>query len=177
MEETESGPEEPPQRSPRAADGAAVELVDATERLGPDRCRSIVRGLRRCLAAVPARGELRVRVVGDDEMSALHLRTLGVPGPTDVLSFDLSEADDATLDCDAVVCLDVARRRCGEPTDAAALEGELVLYALHAALHCLGLGDHDDEAAARMHAEEDRLLTDAGYGPVFSRGGREGRGA
>jgi len=170
MDETESGPDEPPQRSPRAADGAAVEFVDATGRLGRHRCRSIARGLRRCLGGVAVGGELRVRAVDDEEMSALHLRALGQPGPTDVLSFDLAEDDAGALDCDAVVCLDEAQRRVGPGASEAALEGELVLYALHAALHCLGHDDRDDEAAARMHAEEDRLLTDAGYGPIFARG-------
>ena len=185
MDETESGPDEPPQRSPHAAQGAAIELVDATGRLGAARCRAIEAGLGRCLAAAGARGELRVRVVGDDEMAALHMRTLAQPGPTDVLSFDLADSGAGMgagtgaggLDCDAVVCQDVAQRRVGNGADAATVDAELVLYALHAALHCLGHDDRDEAASARMHAEEDRLLSEAGYGPVFSRGLASGGGA
>jgi probable rRNA maturation factor len=113
--------------------------------------------------------ELRVRIVGDAEMAAAHQRYSGVPGTTDVLTFDLTDgasAATAPLDADVLICLDEARRqsaRRGIP-----IEHELTLYILHAALHCLGEDDRDAPAAARMHAREDAILTSLGLAPVYA---------
>ena len=104
-----------------------------------------------------------VRIVDDAEMSAAHERFSRVSGPTDVLTF-VSEADDG-LEIDLLACLDEASRR------AASFEHdathELLLYVVHGVLHAIGHDDHDPEAHARMHAEEDRLLTEIGVGPVY----------
>ncbi|MEM0984182.1 MAG: rRNA maturation RNase YbeY [Planctomycetota bacterium] len=140
-----------------------MDVVDATGRLGASSVGAVCAALTRCLAEFGAAGELRVRVVDDAEMSALHLERSSVPGPTDVLTFDLSDGDG--LDCDVTVCLDEAARRASGD-----VAPELVLYALHGALHCLGFDDRSNEDAARMHAEEDRLLEAAGLGRVFAEG-------
>lgn len=130
-------------------------LMDATSRmaaeLGPSTC-----------------GEIRVRFVGDGAMAAAHERYAGVPGTTDVLTFDYAEpggAEGRPLDADLLVCVDEALRqsaRRGHP-----VERELLLYMLHGALHCLGHDDHDEAAAARMHRREDEVLTTIGVGPVY----------
>lgn len=113
-------------------------------------------------------GEVRVRIVGDDEMAAAHEKYSGVPGTTDVLTFDLR--DDASaggpLDTDILVCVDEARRQ------AAALglsvERELLLYIVHGVLHCLGFDDHDEAGHRAMHEEEDRVLEAIGVGRTFA---------
>ncbi len=111
-----------------------------------------------------------VRIVDDAEMSAAHERFSRVSGPTDVLTF-VSEADEG-LEIDLLACLDEASRR------AASFEHdathELLLYVVHGVLHAIGHDDHDPEAHARMHAEEDRLLTEIGVGPVYRVEGGEG---
>lgn len=112
-------------------------------------------------------GEVRARVVGDEEMAAAHETHSGVPGTTDVLTFDLS--DGPGLDVDLLICIDEAERqaaaRSHEP------RAELLLYILHGVLHCLGFDDHDDEAFARMHEIEDRTLAAIGVGALFAREG------
>ena len=110
-------------------------------------------------------GEVRARLVADDEMSALHVRHTGVPGTTDVLTFDLAETP-GTLDVDLVLCVDEARRRAHEYGHDATRE--LALYLVHGVLHCLGHDDHDEAGYARMHTLEDELLTAAGVGRVFN---------
>jgi probable rRNA maturation factor len=50
------------------------------------------------------------------------------------------------------------------------VEQELLLYVVHGVLHCLGHDDHDPDAAARMHAEEDRVLAAVGVGVTYARG-------
>ena len=98
-----------------------------------------------------------------DLASVAHERYSRVSGPTDVLTF-VSDSDDG-LEIDLLACLDEASRR------AASYEHdvthELLLYVVHGVLHAIGHDDHDPEAHDRMHAEEDRLLTEVGVGPVY----------
>lgn len=125
-------------------------------------------------ALLDASGEVRVRIVGDAEMAAAHQRWSGVAGTTDVLTFDMRQpvapgAPAHPLDTDLLVCIDEASRQ-------ASLRGhelgkELLLYIIHGMLHCLGHDDHDQAAAAKMHAREDEVLTALGVGAVYGRGG------
>lgn len=149
----------------------ALLLIDAgpLDSAGASRLRADLARLSDALSTrFPRDGEVRARIVGDDEMAALHLRHSNIEGTTDVLTFDLR--DDllniaAPLDTDIVACLDVARREAAERGHSA--ERELLLYILHGALHCLGFDDHTDEGFDAMHAAEDELLAAAGVGPLF----------
>jgi rRNA maturation RNase YbeY len=117
----------------------------------------------------PCSGEVRVRLVGDSEMAAAHEKFSGIPGTTDVLTFDLAEGAAARgepLDVDILACIDEAARQAAVHTHPT--ERELLLYVLHGVLHCLGHDDHSDDGYERMHREEDRILTAIGIGPVFS---------
>ncbi|MCP3904972.1 MAG: rRNA maturation RNase YbeY [Planctomycetes bacterium] len=108
-----------------------------------------------------------VLLVDDTRMTDLHRRYLGDARTTDVLTFLASESD-APIDADIAVCLDVAAReavRQGHPVG-----HEVLLYALHGVLHCAGYDDHDPEAFAAMHAEEDRILAAIGIGATFRAG-------
>jgi probable rRNA maturation factor len=107
---------------------------------------------------------LAVRIVADAEMARLHEKHTGVPGTTDVLTFD-NPAPGSPLDVDIAVCVDEAGRRAAELGHT--VERELLLYAVHGLLHCLGFDDHDPGNGERMHAEEDRLLEAAGVGRTF----------
>lgn len=123
-------------------------------------------------------GTIAVRVVSDQVMTELHERFCGDRSTTDVLTFerpgssegqenaeDLASREHST-DVDLVLCRDEAARQAaarGLP-----LERELLLYAIHGLLHCAGHDDHDPEAFARMHAEEDRILEAIGVGRTFA---------
>lgn len=114
-------------------------------------------------------GEVRIRLVRDEEMAALHERHSGITGTTDVLTFDLREdpSDAASpLDVDLVLCVDEAGRQAASRS--IPIEHELTLYAIHGILHVLGHDDHDDDASRTMHAREDQILSAAGLGAVFS---------
>ncbi len=126
-----------------------------------------------------AAGSLRVRLVGDTEMVAAHAKYLGDPTPTDVITFNLADAPwpASPVDADLLVGLDEAARQAairGHPVRA-----ELLLYALHGLLHCLGHDDTTEAAHDAMHAEEDRVLQAMGVGTVFATpaAGEGGRGA
>lgn len=168
--------ETPPQESEQSADAdegpgepaepCAVELSLETDDLDPpltgwldDHVACIAQ-----LAAAPG-GRIGLAVVDDERMARLHEQYKNVAGTTDVLTFDLREDGDATLDADIVICRDEAVRQATARGREARLE--LLLYAVHGLLHLLGYDDVDDDQAAVMHARENDLLTAAGFGPLY----------
>lgn len=147
-----------------------LEILDESGRFDDAGCASLERSLREVIVlAVADRDgthDVRVAVVDDARMSELHLAHSGVEGTTDVLTFDLRDEPGGALDVDLALCVDEARRAAeGRPHDEVA---ELVLYGLHGVLHCLGFDDHDSESYRLMHAREDEILRDAGFGALFS---------
>lgn len=132
----------------------------------------LVARLDRALAMLGPTGEVRVRIVDDESMAAAHQQFSGVAGTTDVLTFDLSEGGRTELDVDILVCRDEAARQAAARGHEA--QRELLLYMIHGVLHCLGHDDHDEAAAARMHAEEDRVLEAIGVGRTFGPVGQAG---
>lgn len=134
--------------------------------------RRFVPFLRRHLRAAhrilrPALSDLSLALVGDRHMAELHARFMGIPGPTDVLTFPLDE-DEAgnVVSGEVVVCVPEARRQAKE--HGGRVERELLLYALHGMLHLCGYDDRTARAFRTMHEAEDRILTQLGVGPVFS---------
>ncbi len=165
-----------------------AEVADATGSM------TITAAIERYLAQagemLGAWGEVRVRIVGDAEMARAHEEFTGVPGTTDVLTFDMTDAGEAPgpgpsalardgaiavlrarrVDADILACADEAHRQAAARGHA--VRDEVLLYALHGLLHCLGHDDHDPEAYAAMHALEDAVLRRLGVGAVFGLGGR-----
>ncbi len=118
-----------------------------------------------------SKGTLSITVVGAAAMSRIHREFLDKPGPTDAITFDLGSARrEKRLLGEIVVCADVARRAAGRSAPLPRRRGELMLYVVHGILHLAGYDDHTAAGFARMHAREDELLTQLGYGPVFSLG-------
>ncbi len=170
-----------------------VEVHDATRRLPPERVDWLAHRAMDAGRVLRAAGEVRVRVVGDAEMAAAHERYGGMPGTTDVLTFNLgdepaspppTEVDGSLLadydsnmfvfDSDILICHDEAQRqsgRLGHP-----IEAELLLYVVHGMLHCLGFGDDTEQAAQAMHRVEDWVLGRVGVGPVFAPKGQSHEG-
>lgn len=163
MTETEPEPSSPTDEPP------SCELVDAAGALGAADCTWLRDRVSDAVRHTGARGEVRVRIVNDAEMSNAHERWGGVVGTTDVLTFDLAD-EPGLLDADILICADEARRQ--SETRGTGLRRELLLYAVHGVLHCLGHDDHDEHDAARMHAREDEILDAIGVGAVYAEGTR-----
>jgi probable rRNA maturation factor len=97
--------------------------------------------------------ELSVSFVGEREMEELHVRFMDEPGPTDVLSFPLDDADEhgTRVLGDVVIAPAVAARH--NPDDPSA---ELRLLLVHGILHLLGY-DHEEEVEkTEMWARQER---------------------
>lgn len=183
MPTTPTTPPTPPDSGGSA--GLSVEVFDSTDRLTPKALAWLTEHIHKAVLTMGGYGEVRVRVVGDDEMARQHEEFAGVAGTTDVLTFDLVDPEEHArpgpptesgvfsssvrkkyvLDTDILICRDEAERHStagGYP-----LERELLLYVVHGVLHCAGMDDHDPEESQRMHTMEDIILSAIGVGPVY----------
>jgi probable rRNA maturation factor len=114
----------------------------------------------------PSLKELSLALVGDCRMSALHHKFLGIPGPTDVLTFPLElDRKGRPISGEVVICVPEARRQCRQK--GGKLREELLLYALHGLLHLCGFDDRTETDFRRMHRKEDEILERLGVGRVF----------
>ena len=96
------------------------------------------------------KGELSVSFVTPEEIEDLHLRYMGEPGPTDVLSFP---QDDEQLLGDVVIC--PAEAEDNNPDD---VESELRLLIVHGILHLLGYDHEEDAERAQMWARQEHYV-------------------
>ncbi len=103
--------------------------------------------------------EITVAIVDDAEIASLHDRWMGLPDPTDVLTFDLSgcEGDFAG---DIVVSAETARRVAREvgwqPRE------ELAYYVVHGLLHLSGFDDVTPGERRRMRRKEREVMVAIG---------------
>ncbi len=164
-----------------------LDILDETRRLPEEALSWLIGHAQRSARRLGVVGEVRIRVVDDQVMSAAHVEFTGISGTTDVLTFDMTDSEEhprtsrltltdiqsgdpeslAFVEADMLICLDEAVRQStphGYPS-----ERELLLYVVHGLLHCLGFDDHDDEEYQLMHSMEDALLEAIGVGPVFHR--------
>lgn len=152
-------------------DRRRIALTGCVGRLAPAERAWVTASADAAMERLGASGEVRARLVEDAEMAVAHERHCGVPGTTDVITFDLTEGESAggaALDVDLLVCIDEAERQAR--TRGHGLGREVLLYIVHGMLHCLGHDDHDEADAAAMHAREDEVLTAIGVGATFASG-------
>ena len=109
-----------------------------------------------------------VGIVDDGEIAELNQKYLSHEGPTDCLSFDLSDdqAADGSRVFDLIVNGQMALRQAAERGHAP--QAELALYITHGLLHQLGYDDDTPEKARKMHQTEDEILQHLGYGLVYN---------
>ena len=108
--------------------------------------------------------ELGIRLVDVDEMTALHVRWMNEPGPTDVLSFPMDELRSSAegvepepgLLGDIVLCPQVASAQAAE--SARTLDAELQYLTIHGVLHLIGYDHMTDEDYAVMFGLHEQLL-------------------
>jgi len=106
--------------------------------------------------------EISLAIVDDPTIGALHHKYLGHDGPTDVLSFVLSETDRHLIG-EVVVSAETAATTAGEyGWDPAS---ELLLYVIHGTLHLVGYDDAVPEAAEEMRRQEAHYLRQVGVTP------------
>lgn len=91
--------------------------------------------------------EVEVAIVSDRVIAEVHERFMGLPGATDVITFEHGE-----IVMSAPTALAHARRY-GQ-----GLDRELALYTVHGLLHLNGYEDHAARDAARMRQLQQRIV-------------------
>jgi probable rRNA maturation factor len=97
--------------------------------------------------ALQALEEVEISIVSDRVIAGVHDQFMGIPGATDVITFEHGEI---------LTSAQTAQRQgrdYGQPVD-----HELALYIIHGLLHLNGYDDVKARDAARMHRLQERLL-------------------
>ena len=104
--------------------------------------------------------ELSIAVLDDDMIQSYNQQYLDHDWPTDVISFLLSEEDVEPLEGQLLLSRETADAVAAElPWDG---DAELLLYAIHGALHLIGYDDDDEVSLELMRAAERQYLMAAG---------------
>ncbi|MEM0913046.1 MAG: rRNA maturation RNase YbeY [Planctomycetota bacterium] len=154
------------------ADPAIEVDIDPALQLGSDDVAWLIDRLGDALRHLDlAEPRIGLALLADGEMGRLHEEYKRQPGPTDVLTFDLADADTlrVSVDGDIAIGWQEAQRRADELGHP--VRHEALLYAVHGLMHLLGEDDATEAQAARMHAREDAVLEAIGVGAVYGRDG------
>jgi len=138
-----------------------VDVVDRQRLLRID-AAWLGRVVRRALAREGiVAAEICLLLVRDRQMATLHEEWLGIPGPTDVITFDLATGPRRLgLHGDIAVSTETALRAArdlGWPPRC-----EVAYYVVHGLLHLAGYDDHAPAARQAMRRRERVLMTAAG---------------
>lgn len=114
--------------------------------------------------------ELSIVLVDEDTMAEYHERFMGLPGPTDVLSFPMDElrppadGDDPPLGLlgDVVLCPAVTAAQAAENERTPEAEADYLL--VHGILHLLGFDHAEPDEKVVMFGLNDRLIQAWGRG-------------
>lgn len=138
----------------------SVEIVNRQKVVAVD-ARWLERVVRRAIAALRIEAaEITVLVVDDRRIAALHDRWMGIPGPTDVLTFDLSAGTAPALAGDIAASAETARRVGRELGWQA--RHELAYYVVHGLLHLAGEDDGTPGERRRMRRRERAVMAAVG---------------
>ena len=119
--------------------------------------KKIIRLVHSVCAAESARLEqLDIAMVSAEEITRLNKRYLNHRGPTDVISFDLSDGPGEPVRGQLVICPDIAIAEAGVRN--LPIQRELLLYVTHGLLHILGYDDAAAENQRRMDLRQEELL-------------------
>lgn len=148
-------------RSP-AVGGIEVDVVDRQRSMRVDAAWLGRVASRALLREGIGHAEIVIVLVGDRRIAALHEEWLGVPGPTDVITFDLAQGGPARegLIGDIAVSTQTARRAARAVGWSA--RHEVAYCVVHGLLHLAGYDDHDATARREMRARERVLMAAAG---------------
>ncbi len=104
-----------------------------------------------------ARWEINVLLTSDEQIAVMHLQYMGIPGPTDVMTFesDLEPGDDGRGG-DIVISVETAGRE--GPIHGHSAWDEIRFLTVHGLLHLVGFEDADPGDRSEMLEEQARLM-------------------
>ena len=151
---------------------AKIEITDLQDHVRLDR-KQILQVIRRVMKEEGrAAKSLSIVLTDNRHMRDLNREYLGHDSLTDVISFPLEDLDwpsghaNGGLNGEIIASAELAVQQAQNTnTDPRA---ELMLYIVHGLLHLMGYDDRNPDVARRMHAREDALLEEFGFGCVYA---------
>ncbi|MCX5684712.1 MAG: rRNA maturation RNase YbeY [Planctomycetota bacterium] len=151
---------------------AKIEITDLQDHVRLDR-KQILQIIRRVIKEEGRSAKsLSIVLTDNRHMRDLNREYLGHDSLTDVISFPLEDLDWPTgqansgINGEIIASAELACQQAQSTnTDPRA---ELMLYLVHGLLHLMGYDDRKPDQARRMHAREDALLEEFGFGCVFA---------
>jgi probable rRNA maturation factor len=158
---------------PRTDDAILVSIDRTTDCVpfAPARIRELVRLV--CRRFRIRRAAIDLAITDDRGMRRVNRRYFASTAVTDCISFDLTDPTEPGRCFSIIVNAEQAQRQ--SRLRGHSSRAELALYIVHGMLHQLGFDDLTVAKAERMHRQEDRLLEQAGYGPVYQNAASTGR--
>lgn len=104
--------------------------------------------------------EISIQLVDNASIANLNQSRLSHEGPTDIITFPMSQSDDPVLEGELVISAEWAKETALANSDTPL--DELTLYLAHGLLHLAGQDDIAPEDARAMRFREYQLLTSLG---------------
>ncbi|MCX5655138.1 MAG: rRNA maturation RNase YbeY [Planctomycetota bacterium] len=151
---------------------AKIEITDLQDYVRLDR-KQVLQVIRRVIKEEGRSAKsLSIVLTDNRHMRDLNREYLGHDTLTDVISFPLEDLD---WPCGAASCglngeIIASAELAAQQAQSANTDprGELMLYIIHGLLHLMGYDDRNPDLARRMHAREDALLEEFGFGCVYA---------
>jgi len=152
---------------------AKIEITDLQDHVRLDK-KMILQVVRRVIKEEGRSAKsLSIVLTDNRHIRDLNREYLGRNGVTDVISFPLEDLDwpgghcsNGGINGEIIASAELAVQQAQTTnTDPRA---ELMLYLVHGLLHLMGYDDRKPEQARQMHAREDALLEDLGFGCVYA---------
>ncbi|HUW88175.1 MAG TPA: rRNA maturation RNase YbeY [Candidatus Paceibacterota bacterium] len=104
--------------------------------------------------------DLNVLLVDEAEMTALHIKWMGEPGPTDVLSFPMDEIEPGSEEIgilgDIVLCPTIAQAQAKDAGND--FDRELSILSVHGLLHIVGYDHATAEDEKEMFTLQESIV-------------------
>ena len=123
------------------------ELLEKFESAGSAAITEVLKVATCEAAALFSLSEVEVSIIDDVTIAEIHLRFMGIPGATDVITFDHGEIH---------ISVETTKSQALEFSND--FERELILYIIHGLLHLAGHEDATSEGQARMNHLQHKIL-------------------
>jgi probable rRNA maturation factor len=152
---------------------AKIEITDLQDHVRLDK-KMILQIVRRVIKEEGRSAKsLSIVLTDNRHIRDLNREYLGRNGVTDVISFPLEDLDwpdghcsNGGINGEIIASAELAVQQAQTTnTDPRA---ELMLYLVHGLLHLMGYDDRKPEQARQMHAREDVLIEELGFGCVYA---------
>lgn len=138
----------------RETDYCEIDTVDLTASLDPELTAELAELC--CFALEIERGVqnwmIALVLTSDEHIGQLHQQFMGIPGPTDILTFE----DDESSGGDIVISVEQAERQ--RHDDDWSLAEELRFLVVHGALHLTGWNDASSDQRAAMLDRQRQII-------------------